>query len=273
MDEDKTKRKAPYPMKETRPMASEIKTYVEKLADQDPAVATEAYRNIEDKLMRAGAPGKQQEARDCADALVAELTARTAEKKNKKGRTIPPKPVHSPAVRNKLCRLLAYVADGKQVPALVQQLDDLDVREVARWALDRNTSHEATAALIDALDKVGPRFRMGIVGALGARQGEKVATALRKVAMQDPIPQVRIAAVEMLPRFPGGDTSVAVMRATLEADPEHRERAYRAGVRLADHLAKKGEKEKAQGLYRMIASGPGPAPQKKVARSAMQALK
>jgi len=254
-------------------MASEIKTWVGKLGDQDPAVAFEAYKKIEKAVTRAGAPGKQREAAELADALAAELIAKTAEETNKKDKKIPPKPVHSSEVRNKLCRLLAYVADGKQVPALVQQLGDLDVREMARWALDRNRSDQATEALIAALKEIGPVFRVGVVGALGVRQGDRVAAALRKVAMEDHIPEVRLAAVEVLPNFPDGDSAAVIMKATLAADKSHARRAYRAAIRLIDNLIKAGKKNEALGLCRMIAAGPAPDPQRKTARAAMEALK
>lgn len=253
-------------------MATAISEWVGKLGDSDPAVAFSACRQIEQAAAQAGAEGR--EPMDAvADALAEELTAMTPEGEDDQGRRVAPKPVHSVATRNAICRLMGFVAGSKQVPALAGAIKDLDVREMARWSLDRNCSDEATDALIAALDEVGPTFRIGVVGALRTRKSDKAAAALRRVALEDAIAEVRISAVESLAEYTDGDSAAVVMRTTLSTEPGHAVRAYRAAVRLAENFAKAGKTSEAAGLYRMVVSGAGvPDAQKQAALKAHEKL-
>jgi len=246
-------------------MATAISEWAGKLGDDEPAVACKAYRQIEQEAVKAGAKGRQA-MDEVADALAAELTAMTPERKNDEGKTIPPEPVHSAKARNAICRLLAYVGGSKQVPALAGQIKDLDTREMARWSLDRNTSDEATDALIAALGEIGPVFRTGVVNALGARQSGKATEALRKTALEDAITEVRINAIEALANIPDGENAVVVMRAAMSAEPAHTTRTYKAAIRLADRFARAGKTKEATGIYRMVStSEDAPEAQKKAA--------
>jgi len=252
-------------------MASFIHDRLVEMGNTDPAVAFRAYRQIEDAVTRASAPGQDQKAAALADELAEELISKTEPTKNKKGRDIPSMPVHSAEVRGKICRLMAYVAGAEQVPALVAAMEDLDVREMARWALDRNTSSAATDALVEALKAVGPRFRAGVVNALAYRKDDQARRALINVAQKDSVPEIRLLAIEGLSRFADGDSAATVMMATSCKEPNKAVRAYRAALRLAGNYEKAGKKEEAAGLYRMIRSSGAPEAQKSAARRAMEA--
>ena len=247
-------------------MESEIHDWVTQLGNQNQVAAYRAYKHIEKAATRAGAPGNEQRRADLAAALVAELLAKGEPPKDKKGKPKgPPGPLYPAGVREKICRLLSYIAGAGEVPALVEVLDDLDVREMARFALDRNTSDAATDALVAALEQVGPVFRTGVVNALGKRQGPKVLGTLQKTAREEAIPEVRIVAVEALANIPEPSNADVVMKATKCPLPGHKRRAYKAAVRLAGNLAGAGHKSAAAQLYQTIQAGDADEAQKKAA--------
>lgn len=243
-------------------MAS-IKELVKQLDDKQE-VAYRAYKALEGIVTRASAPANDQERAAAAADLAAELNAMTKPEKDKNGKEKPPKLVHSTRVRNRVARLLSYVAGAKEVPALVQALADLEVREMARFALDRNTSNEATQALIKTLDEVGPTFRTGVVNALGKRQGAGVLARLRQ-ATEDEDGQVRIAAVEGLANFADASNDAFITKATKAKCPRCRTRAHQARVRLAEKLRKAGKKSAAKRIYKAVCAGDADEPQKKAA--------
>ena len=254
-------------------MESYIHDWVVELGDKDQVVAYRAYKNLEETATRAGAPGLDSRRAGLAAALTAELLAKGEPPKNKQGKPKgPPPPLYSTGVREKLCRLLSYVAAAGEVPVLAELMGDLDVREMARFALDRNTSDAATDALITALDQVGPTFRVGVVNALGKRQGPKVLDALQKTASEDAIPEVQIAAVEALANSPEPSNADIVMKATKCPVPGHKSRAYKAAVRLAETLAGAGHKSAAVQLYRAIQAGDADEAQKKAAGIGLKTL-
>lgn len=251
-------------------MASTIQEWVAKLGSENPAEAFKAYKQLEETATRASAPGSEARCAEVAADLAAELNAQTPPTKDEKGKEVPAKPKYSNTVRGKICRLLACVAGAKEVPALVQAIGDLEVREMARWSLDRNRSEEATDALIKALDEVGTEFRVGVVGSLGKRQGEKIVAALQKVAGADDEPDVRINAVEVLANIPEPTNAEVILKATQCPCPLHATRAWKAAVRLAENLRKAGKKSEAGELYRKIGSD-APEAQKTAAKIGLEA--
>jgi hypothetical protein len=244
---------------------------VARLGNDNPAEVFQAYKEIEELATRATAPGSETKRAELAAALAAELSAQTTATKDEKGKEVPPKPKHSRQVRGKICQLLTYVSGPQEVPALVQAMGELELREPARCALDRNMSEEATDALIKALDIVGADFRVGVVNSLGKRHGEKVLAALVKVAASDEDPQMRINAVEALANMPEAPAVQAALKATQDPKSCIATRAWKAAVRLADNLHKAGRKTDAADLYRRI-NADGPDAQKAAAKMAIEAM-
>jgi len=248
-----------------------IKELVKQMGGEQKAAST-AYRALEDMATRAGAPGSEARRATVAADLGAELTAMTEPKKDEKGKDIPPRLVHSSRIRAKVARLLSYVAGAEEVPALVQALGDLEVREMARFALDRNISAAATEALIKALDdQVGPIFRTGIVSALGKRKGANVLSALQKAAEHEKC-HVRIAAIEALANFADASNDAFIAKATRAQCPGCRARANKARVRLAETLCQAGNKPAARRIYKAIRASNAEAPQKKAAEIGLKSL-
>ena len=161
-------------------------------ADQEQAF--KANKTLYEMVTRATAPGSESKRAELATALAAELTAKQPDPK-RKDEYLYPHPV-----RVKVARLLSFVATEKEVPALQESLRDLDVREMARYALDFNTSEAATKALVMALADVGSEFRIGLVGALARRNSLEARSAVEKVASGDSDPRVQSAAADTLER-------------------------------------------------------------------------
>jgi len=237
----------------------------------DQEAAFRAYKAIEDIVTRASAPENDKERAAAAADLAAELNAKTEPEKDDKGKEKPPRLIHSARVRSKIARLLGYVAADKEVPALVEALDDLDVREMARFALDRSISPKTTEALINALeDQVGPDFRTGVVNALAKRGCARSLAALKKTAESDEDRPVRIAAVEALANFADPSNDALIAKAAKADCPKCRVRANKARMRLAETLCKAGDKSAARKIYKAICASDACPPQKKAAEMALK---
>jgi len=249
----------------------EIKELVKQLG-KDQETAYKANYALLQMVTRASAPDVVSQARrgEVAGQLAAELNAKTKPKKNKKGKEVPPELVHSAVVRSAICRLLAYVGGAGEVPALVEALGDLEVREMARLALDGNRSEEATAALVQAVEAIGPEFRVGAINALGRRKGPNVVAALRKAA-EDDDPEAALAAVEALANFADPSVDAVIAKAAGAKCAKARARANKARVRLAETLRKAGNKAAARAIYKAIAASDADQVQKRAAETGLKA--
>src|SRR5689334_9750595 len=99
---------------------AEINELVKQLgADQETAF--KAHKVLLDKVTRATAPGAENEKQELARALASQLTAKADPKKDA--------PLHPPAVRVRIARLLSFVAGESELMALIGALRDLEARE------------------------------------------------------------------------------------------------------------------------------------------------
>lgn len=248
-----------------------IKELVSQFGGEQEA-AYKAYRQVELMVAKANAPGNDAERAQLAADLVEQLWAMTEPAKDDKGKDAPRRPVHPLATRIRILRLLQGVAGDKEVPAIAKAMADLDLREEARCALDRNPSERATQALIEALDSsAGPQFRVGIIGSLGKRPEPQAMAALQK-ATSDSEPPVALAAVESLASFPEPANDEFIVKATECKCPVARERAFKARVRFAENLSKSGAKFAAKKVYQSIATSNADPLQKRAAELALKAM-
>lgn len=243
---------------------AEVYQLIAELGTPDPAKVFAAQKALTDRVTRATAPGQEAERKALAATLAEQLNATTGEGKDKKL-------TYNSDIRNRICRLLGYMLDADVVPALVEASRDDNVREMARFAMDFNTSDAATQALADALDNVGPDFRTGLVNALGRRKGPVALAALQKAA-RDHDPEVRMAAVEALANFPVPNNDFIIMRAVHTKDPAMRNRACRARIRLAETLRKAGRKPAARKIYQAIRLSDAGTAQRRAAEIGLKAM-
>ena len=242
---------------------------VAQLGDNDQAKAYQARKQLLEEVGKAGIDQAQRSA--LADALANELKNLTAKVKTETqgNRPADPRPEHR--AFSVVCQILSQVADDAQVPALVTALQELLTREPARWALDRIPTAGATAALIAALDQIGPDFRVGVINALGKRRGPDVVAAPHKQAAE-PNPEVRLAAVEALANLPEASNDDAITAAVQTGSPRGKARANKARIRPAETLRHAGNKPAAIAIYRSVAASDADEPQKKAARLALERL-
>ncbi len=234
------------------------------LASNDPVAAYQAMQKLQSLCFKASAPDKASDRTGLAAALATEITAMTAARKDEKGNDVPAAPRHAVKTRMTLLRLLAIVGTDAEVPMLATLLSDLDLREPARAALDRNPSPQATAALIKAVDEVGPTFRIGVIGSLGDRPATaESAAALARIVRDEADPAVRVAAAEALARFPDPQSDKALSALAACDCPQLKAHAARIRLRLADTLERAGKSNQARRILDAVAaSSPPPAQQK-----------
>ncbi|UCD27831.1 MAG: HEAT repeat domain-containing protein [Planctomycetota bacterium] len=266
------------PITQTTKSDQTIKELVKQLGSEKQEIAFVAYQAILEKILPTTSyqSRRKREHVPMAAQLATEFNAKTevkpADKKGKKGKQEPPKPLHSTAVRNKVLRLLSYTATDGVLETIRNAFKDLETRQMALYVLCRLTSDRATDLLIEALDQVGPTFRVGVVNALGKRQGEKVLAALKKTATEDPEAQVRIAAVEALANFPEPANDTIIAQAA-NSDCKHmKAAAHKARVRLAETLRNTDKKSHAVKVYNAILSSNASQIQKKAAKLGLELL-
>lgn len=245
-----------------------IEQLCDDLGSGDQPKVFRAKRELVLLAAAAGAPGKDAE----RAALAAELANAEAASRPRDEKDKTPVPVYSGRVRGEVARALSEVGGDMEVPALKSQLTDFDAREMARWALDRITCQAATDALVEAaLNAVGTEFRVGAINALGRRGASNVVDALKKCAA-DSDREVRLAAVEALANHVDASADAAMVAAGRLGGYRSALRVTKARVRLAENLARAGQKDAAKTIFQQVAAGEALEPQKKAARAALARL-
>jgi hypothetical protein len=241
-------------------MKNENKISIKRLArhlDGDDQIkqyqARQTLANMECEL---GAPSKQRERQQACDKIVALLkeTKEVVDAKKPKD-----KPVVTPAygsrTRGQLIRTLAGLGGNTEVSVLETALDDFEVREMARWALDRMTCERAAEALAEAAPKsVGVEFRIGIVNSLGRKPSEESVIRALKLCLKDSEPEVRIAAAEALANHADPELDSAIAAVGKAPGGRSKQRVTKARVRMAEQLAAAGDKDAARKIYESVAS-------------------
>jgi len=263
---------------------------LKRLGDTDPVVACKTYRSLETMGLMFTAPGKSVQREDLARFLAAELNATDPGGVNGEGNKKPPVPRYSIQVRRQIARLLGYVNGPAQVPALAEAMKDLELREAARCALARNPSDEATDALLAALNEIGPEFRVGLVGSLGNRRGDNVVKRLQML-VEDFDPRVQRAAADALAGIPepSNDLVLSALSRKSCRPVDHsglgpaarcshpdcqltRQAAHKARVRLAETLARSGNRAAARKICQDILHGEAGEAHKKAAKIALESM-
>lgn len=233
-----------------------ISELVVQLGSGDQVQAYRARRELFQIVWHVGKPGNEAESGQLASALAAELAS-----------------PHSPRVRGEVCRFLSKVAGEAEAKQLAAQLSDADVREMARWALERVPADAATDALIESSATAeAVEFRVGAIGSLAHKRGPAVVACLASCAA-DKEPEVAVAALDALAEQadPAGDAAFA---AAISAGGSERtlQRMVRARLRLADRLVHADRKDAAQAVFQAIVAGPAAPVQQAAAQRSLAEL-
>jgi HEAT repeat protein len=249
-----------------------IRQLVEQLGSNDSVKAYKAHQSLVQSVTQAGRPGNDKERAAVAAGLAEELIA-VREEKDRQGKTIR-NPKYSAKVRRQILRWIGCVAGETEVPALKRALDDLETREMARWALEQIPGAAATKALIDAaVNGVGAEFRVGAINSLGRRPEPEAVAALKGCAADADV-EIRLTAAEALANFPDPALDAVITAAVTprgeEFQPRTSQRLSRARLRLAETLMAAGQKDASKRIYQAILAGNVDEPQKKAARRTLQ---
>ncbi len=223
-----------------------------------------------------GAATMDKERAKACEQIVEILTAQVDVIDPKKPKDKPKKePKYAAESRNLLIRALATLGRDTEVSALDAALDDFETREMARWSLDRMTCERASEVLAEAATKkVGDEFRIGVINSLGRKPtDDSVIAALKKCHVDNEL-EIRLAAVEALANH--GDASFDALIAAVgktsksAVSPRTKLRIAKARMRLAEQLAKAGDKESARKIYQQLAADGAEGAQKKAADLALK---
>ncbi len=178
------------------------------------------------------------------------------------------KPTTTDAGREFVCRLLATVGGEASVAPLGALLTDPKMSEMARYALEQNTSPQADAVLLAALkDKVVWPEAMGLIDTLGARRTAGAVDLLAGIASGDGLEKelgpaeaqaLRQRAITALGRIASEASMQALLALTVEEAPLSRARED-ALIRVAEGLARADLKGQATVLFRDLARSDNPA--------------
>lgn len=240
----------------------QVDQIVEQLASGDQVAGYRARRALEQLTAAVGAPGA--EGRAAAAARLAEHLLATQEGNQT--------PRYSAEVRGVLARALGDIGGEAEVGPLKAVLSDFDVRENARFALQRLPDQAAAEALAEAaVQAVGSEFRIGTVAALGMRSGAKVVDTLRLCAA-DEDREVSLAALEALANHADASSDALFSQATEQAGPRYRARIERARLRLAETLERAGQAAAARSIYQVLATGATDEAPRAAAQAALERL-
>lgn len=163
------------------------------------------------------------------------------------------------AARARACQLLSLAGQRDAVPALAPLLADPALSHYARTALEGIPDPAALAALREALPKVPPAQRVGIINSLGVRADTLAAPALVAIA-KDPAAPGAAEALIALAAIATPDASETIV-GQLETGPaERRPAAAEAAIRLAEVLSKRGHAAQAVTLADKVRQSTAPAP-------------
>jgi hypothetical protein len=237
------------------------------LGSGDQIKSYQARQALAAQTGAAGAAGHEADKASLAQALAASL-AKVKPAKDGRGEPTPESMI-GVAGANEICRALALVGGDAEVAALAACLQNIDLREAARWCLSRMTCQAATDALVEALkNAAGTEFRVGLINALGKKTGS-AATETLKTAAQDNEPEVRLAAAEALAETPDASLDAVIAAVETGSAARRQARVAKARIRLGNTLVRAGQKDAARTVFAAVAAADVPAAQKKAAQAAL----
>lgn len=149
-----------------------------------------------------------------------------------------------------VCRKLMIIGTAESVPALAALLPDKDHSHMARYALERIPAPEAGQALRDALTKVTPELKVGVISSLGVRRDAESVSSLATLLADSN------AAVAQAAAYALGDIRTAeAAKALLAGKPagdSAKLAAADASLSCAAALVAAGNKAEASAIYKAL---------------------
>ncbi|MDA0814859.1 MAG: HEAT repeat domain-containing protein [Verrucomicrobia bacterium] len=159
------------------------------------------------------------------------------------------------AAKGAVCRALRKMGTAHSVPALSILLLDKDLSHMARYALQAIPAQEATAALLDALEKAPSEIKIGIASSLGARATDVPVAALTRL-LADKDPSVARAGALALGELATSEAG-QVLATTQPSDDATKTAVADSLLKCAEELLAAGNKVEAKATYeRILGSNP-----------------
>jgi len=161
------------------------------------------------------------------------------------------------ACKDFCCRQLAMIGTHDVVPALAKLLGQENLSHLARIALERIPGEAADAALLDALENVSNKLKVGVIHSLATRQTESAAATLQEY-LSDSDPQVAAAATAALGAIATAEAAEALGAFQEKAPKQLRLAAADAYLACAQRLLADGKKAQALVIYKAISKSEQP---------------
>jgi len=176
----------------------------------------------------------------------------------------------SRSAQDYVCRKLRVVGTAQSIKALAALLPAEETSHIARYALERIPDEKAVGALRDALPKVGPKLKPGVIGSLGKRRDTRSVEAIAKL-LGDPDLQVSRAAAQAQALIGTPAAARQLSRFAKNAPAPMKLRVADACLTCAEQLVADGKKSEAVGLYKDLQGSDQPAHVKVAAMKGMLA--
>jgi len=212
----------------------------------DPEVARCAIAGLGRIAYHAGRPGADEERPAVAAALCRLLTDS-----------------HPVEARREIVYLVSLVGGADEVPAVAALLQDPELADDARMALERIPGEASADALIAAIDMVPPGMQVRLIQSLAHRQEDAAVDKLKvlvKITEQD---AVRWASYDALTGL--GLLPMEVMPVDPGFTREGKVRYIQGFMRAAHALEDKGERERAERTYASVCAFPASQEQASIA--------
>jgi HEAT repeat protein len=176
----------------------------------------------------------------------------------------------SRSAQDYVCRKLRVVGTAQSIKALAALLPAEETSHIARYALERIPDEKAVGALRDALPKVGPKLKPGMIGSLGKRRDTRSIEAIAKL-LGDPDLQVARAAAQALALIGTPAAAKELSRFAKKTPANMKIPVADACLTCAEQLVADGKKSEAVALYKDLQGSDQPAHVKVAAMKGMLA--
>ncbi len=155
----------------------------------------------------------------------------------------------SRSAQDYVCRKLRILGTTQSIKALAALLPTEKTSHIARYALDRIPDKKASAALRDALPKVGNKLKPGIIGSLGVRRDKRSVKAISQL-LSDSDSQIAQAAAHSLGLIGTSVAAKQLSRFAKKAPANMQMPVADACLICAEQLLADGKKSEAVTLYK-----------------------
>jgi hypothetical protein len=218
-------------------LAGELEDLLPKIGSDNLNDRKSGRDRFEELVLAAGKPGGEAERATTGKALCALLDKEMGDD-----------------ARCWLLRELWLIGGAEAIPTLVKHLDHKgkDVADAARRALQKNSSPEATTALVAALGKAKePEWKAALAIALGGRKDPKAVVAVAAL-FADKDPKVVSAAAAALGQIGGADAAKALAAARAKVPPEMKGVVADRCFEVAEGFLREGKYAEAQAIYKEL---------------------